>query len=121
MDFAEAMRAFAQDDAPVPPAPDIVAQTLRDALAAYDRVHHFERGDLVAQKGGLAKYELPAIGQPAIFIRYLDAPEAKGEAGDNDAEHADCIIGVRMPSGTMFLITAVAARFEPWRDASDTE
>ena len=99
--------------------PDVTAETLRDALLAYDRVYFFARGDLVQQKSGLAKYGWSA---PMIFVRYLDparlgfVEDGDGEGWRSDGEVADCVVGVRGAEGEMLLVTVVAARLEPWKE-----
>lgn len=114
------MHATPLDDAP-PPSPEVIAQTLRDALTAYDQQHDFTRGQLLSQKSGLAKYTYP---DPIIFVRYLDplrlpfVEAGGGEGREHDGEVADCVVGVRGADGTMMLVTAVAARFEPWKETS---
>ena len=92
--------------------PDVTAETLRDALLAYDRVYFFARGDLVQQKSGLAKYGWSA---PMIFVRYLDPARLGFVEDGSDGEVADCVVGVRGAEGEMLFMTAVASRLEPWK------
>ena len=96
------------------PNPDVVAQTLKDGLAAYETHHVFQKGDMVKQKPGLEKYGHKG---PFIFVRFLHKEEiVKNEGGNFDPESSDCIVGVRTPTGSVIFVSVCQYRLEPWNE-----
>lgn len=95
------------------PNPDIVARVLIEGLANYENNYEFQWGDVVQQKSGLEKYKHKG---PYIFVRYLKDDEiVKNEGGTCDPESADCVVGIRTPSGGVTFVSVCQYRLEPWK------